>query len=326
MPTEFELIDRFLKPFARKGTGLVIGPGDDCAVLRPAPGAELCVTTDAIVEGVHFTSDIFSDADIGHKALAVNLSDLAAMGAQPRWFVCSVACPPEALERLRAIARGMANLAAKSGIALAGGNFARADALSIHITAFGEVPRGKALTRSRARPNDRIYVTGTFGDAALGLALRNIGRKAGAIAARQLRPEPRLKVGMLARGYARAAIDISDGLIQDLGHVAKASGVGIRIDAQNVPTSRTFRDLATNRDLALTGGEDYELALFVPPARAKAFERACEQARERVTLIGEATKEPGLEVLNAPQLAHAGFDHFRGGPSKARGRAKKTAG
>ncbi len=327
MPTEFELIDRFLKPFARKGAGVVIGPGDDCAVLRPSPGADLCVTTDAVVEGVHFTSAFFSDADIGHKALAVNLSDLAAMGARPRWFVCSVACPPEALARLPAIARGMARLAAKSAIMLAGGNFARADALSLHITAFGEVARGEALTRSRARPKDRIYVTGTFGDAALGLALRSIGRKPGAaVAARQLRPEPRLKMGLLARGFARAAIDVSDGLVQDLGHVAEASGVGIRIDAQKVPTSRTFGDLAANRDLALTGGEDYELVLFVPPARAVAFERACKQAREQVTLIGEATKKPGIELLNAPQLAHTGFDHFGGPASRPRGRARRPKG
>lgn len=313
MTTEFQLIDRFLAPFSRSGRGVVVGPGDDCAVLRTAPGAELCVTTDALVEGVHFDPALFNDADIGHKALAVNLSDLAAMGATPRWFVCSVACRPEDTPRVPRIARGMALLAERAGIKLVGGNFTRADAISLHITAAGEVPRGKALTRAGARPGDLLYVTGTLGDAALALAMRRIGRKASSILARQLRPEPRLKAGLLARRFAHAAIDLSDGLLQDLGHVVVASGIGARVDAALVPTSRAFHDAAANLDLALTGGEDYELALFVPPARAAAFERACARAGERVTRIGEALRGPRrLEVENAPHLQRRGFDHFGG--------------
>jgi thiamine-monophosphate kinase len=195
---------------------------------------------------------------------------------------------------------------------LAGGNFARADRLSLHITAFGDVPRGKALTRSAARPGDQVYVSGTLGDAALALALRSIDRNPGKIATRQLRPEPRLKLGQLARGWARAAIDLSDGLLQDLGHLAQASGVSLEIDPHQVPVSRTFKDLATNPDLALTGGEDYELALCVPAAKAAAFERACARAGEQVTRIGSVGKGRGVKVKAAPHLAAGGFDHFAG--------------
>jgi len=322
--TEFQLIERFLSPFKRKGPGLIVGPGDDCAVLRPGAGADLCVTTDALVEGVHFDPVYFSDRDIGHKALAVNLSDLAAMGAEPRWFLCSVACRQEDVRRISDLARGMAPLAAGAGILLAGGNFTRADALSIHITAAGEVPEGTALRRDTARVGDRIYVTGTVGDAALALALRSIGRKAGATLVRQLRPEPRLKAGALARPFAHAAIDVSDGLLQDLQHVLAASKVGASIDSKALPVSRTFKDMATNLDLALTGGEDYELLLFVPQERSLEFERAFQHARERVTCIGEVTRARGLRVAGAPHVRASGFDHFAGAPASAQ--APRRAG
>jgi thiamine-monophosphate kinase len=326
MSTEFQIIDRFLAPFGRGGPAVVLGPGDDCALLRATPGTELCVTTDALVEGVHFDPALFSGADIGHKALAVNLSDLAAMGASPRWFVCSVACRPDDVRRLAAISKGMAGLANRAGIALAGGNFSRADALSLHITAAGEVPRGRALRRTGARPGDLLYVTGTLGDAALGLATMRSGRKPGAAFRRQARPEPRLKVGLAARGLATAAIDISDGLLQDLTHLIQASGVGAVIDARKVPLSRSFRNLAGHLELALTGGEDYELLLSVPPAKARRFEQACLQLGEAVTLIGELVAGGRLQVENAPHLRARGWDHFAGRarrtPSTKRPRAR----
>jgi thiamine-monophosphate kinase len=314
MTTELQLIERFLAPFARRGAGMVVGPGDDCAVLRTAPGTELCVTTDALVERVHFDPKLFTDADIGHKALAVNLSDIAAMGATPRWFVCSIACRPEDTARIPRIARGMSALAARCGVLLVGGNFTRAEALSLHITAGGEVPRGQAMTRAGARVGDLIYVTGTLGDAALALAMRSIGRQA-AILSRQVRPEPRLKVGAIARRFAHAAIDISDGLLQDVNHIVQASQVGARIDASLVPTSRPFKDIAANLDLALTGGEDYELALFVPVSKAAAFERACRRVGEKVTCIGVATRGRRLSVNHAPHLRRWGFDHFERKPA-----------
>ena len=176
MTTELLLIDQFLAPFSKKGACAVVGPGDDCAVLRRAPKTELCVTTDALIEGVHFTKALFDDADVGHKALAVNLSDLAAMGAAPSWFVCSVACRARDAARVPGIARGMAALAARTGVELVGGNFSRAAELAIHITAAGVVPQGGALTRAGAKPGDLLYVSGTFGDAALALRLKRFCR------------------------------------------------------------------------------------------------------------------------------------------------------
>jgi thiamine-monophosphate kinase len=327
MSAEFQLIRNFLKPFARKGRGLILGPGDDCAVLRPAPRTELCVTTDALVERVHFDPACFSDEDVGHKALAVNLSDLAAMGAAPRWFLCSISCSNSDTARIPGIARGMARLARRAGIALAGGNFTRADALSIHITALGEVPLGAALTRSGARPGDVILVTGTLGDAALGLAARGAKRSGSRVLLRrQLRPEPRLQVGLMARGVAHAAIDISDGLLQDLSHVLRASRVGARIDARSIPLSRAFRDRSASLDLALTGGEDYELALFLPAAKASRFEQACYAAGHPITRIGETTRGRRLTVSHAPPLVSLGFDHFQGREPRAKRLAPSRQG
>lgn len=310
MATEFQLIERFLSPFRTRGPGVILGPGDDCAILRPSPGTDLCVTTDAVVEAVHFDPGFFRPQDIGHKALAVNLSDLASMGARPRWFVCSVACRSSDQPRLAGIARGMAALAERSGILLAGGNFTRADTLSLHITAAGEVPQGTALRRDRARPGDRLYVTGTLGDAALGLALGQSGKR-GARLRRQLRPEPRMRAGLLARRFASAAIDISDGLLQDLGHVLDASRVGATVDALRLPLSPACRASKASLDLALGGGEDYELLLCVPPARARSFERALSAAGEKVTAIGEIVRGRRLAVLHAPPPKASGFDHFR---------------
>jgi thiamine-monophosphate kinase len=314
MPSEFQIIDRFLAPFPRAGKGVVLGPGDDCAILRATPGTELCITTDALVENVHFDPKRFSDADIGHKALAVNLSDIAAMGAVPRWFVCSVACRPSDIPRIPRIARGMAALAARCSIPLVGGNFTSADALSLHITAAGEVPCGQALTRSGARRGDLIYVTGTLGDAALVLAMKSIGR---AVRKRQMRPTPRLEVGLIARRFAHAAIDVSDGLLQDLAHVLEASHVGARIDANQVPLSQTFRDVCANLDLALNGGEDYELVIIVPPGRARSFEQICASARQKVTRIGSVVAGRELNIENAPHLKQWGFDHFVSGRKPA---------
>jgi thiamine-monophosphate kinase len=305
---EFQIIRRFLSHFALEDSSLVVGPGDDCAVLRVSPGQEVCVTTDALVENVHFHSQTFSSRDIGYKALAVNLSDIAAMGACPRWFFCSISCPPSAIKRIPGIAQGMSQLAAKTNTVLAGGNFTRSEVLSLHITAAGEVPFGKALTRSGAKPNDSIYVTGTFGDAALALK-RAVHRKT-RVPDRQRRPIPRIGAGMLAREFAHAAIDVSDGLLQDLGHILTASSVGAEIDAQLIPLSTSFRKSGASIHLALGGGEDYELIFCVPPHCCAAFEKACSLANEKVTLIGKICKKRGLNIKNQPLRYSAGFNHF----------------
>jgi thiamine-monophosphate kinase len=310
--TEFELIRHFTAPFGAPRPPS--GPGDDCAVLPPARG-QLCVTTDAVVEGVHFTRRHFSFEDIGHKALAVNLSDLASMGARPSWFVCAIALPGGIeVDGVRAMARGMARLARANRVALVGGNFTRAPQLSLTLTAAGEVPKGAALLRGGGRAGDALYVSGVLGDARLGLACLGMERAPHA-QARQRRPQPRVRLGLLARRFATACIDVSDGLAGDLGHLRKASRAGAEVDLGRLPVSRELRAAAADDAWrwALSGGEDYELLLAVPELRARAFERACRAARERVTRVGRLTRgtalvfrHPGGHPVRAPRS----FDHF----------------
>ncbi len=317
---EFERIAAFVKRFPR--ATVPVGIGDDCAVLRPPPRQELCVTTDSLVEDVHFTRGTFRPEDIGHKALAVNLSDLAAMGARPAWFVCALELPPWVDDAaLAGIARGMSRLAKQTGIALVGGNLSRAKKLSLTLTVSGEVPRGKALLRSGARPGDLLYVSGTLGDARLGLELlrrprhRSTEPHPGGPLRRQRRPEPRLELGLLARAHASAAIDLSDGLVQDLSHLCEASKVGVRVDLKRLPISRALREHAgVEAPLwAARGGEDYELLLAVPPRRAARFEQACRLARQEITSIGALTRQRDV-VLVGPEghlvTSVRGFDHF----------------
>ncbi|MDC0713025.1 thiamine-phosphate kinase [Stigmatella sp. ncwal1] len=310
MHGEFSLIERFLSAFPRARVPL--GPGDDCAVLAPSRGP-LCVTTDAVVEGVHFTRAHFSPEDIGHKALAVNLSDLAAMGATPRWFLCALALPQDFPAReLSRMARGMAALAREHRVALVGGNFTSARELSLTLTAAGELKR-PALTRQGGRPGHLLYVSGTLGEARLGLELLRQGHRRGAAVLRQRRPQPRVALGLLASRFASAAMDLSDGLAQDLGHLCEASGVGAEVELSHLPLSPTVRQ-ALGFEGALQGGEDYELLLSVPPARVAAFERACARAGQRVTAIGLLTRDR-RRVLRDPQgrliPPPPGFDHFR---------------
>ncbi|XXF77391.1 thiamine-phosphate kinase [Myxococcaceae bacterium GXIMD 01537] len=311
MPGEFTLIDHFLAQFPR--ARVPVGPGDDCAVLAPSRGA-LCVTTDAIVEDVHFTRAHFSPEDIGHKALAVNLSDLAAMGATPRWFLCALALPRAFPEKhLLGIARGMSALARAHRIALVGGNFSSARELSITLTAAGELPPGTpALTRSGARPGDLLYVSGTLGDARLGLEHLRAGRRRSAPILRQRRPTPRVRLGRLALRHASAALDISDGLAQDLGHLCQSSRVGAHLELGQLPLTRAVRE-ALGAEGALAGGEDYELLLTVPPGRTASFERACARAGERVTRIGKVTSQRKWAIQSETGVLvppPKGFDHF----------------
>ncbi len=317
---EFERIAAFVKRFPR--ARVPVGIGDDCAVLRPSGREELCVTTDSLVEDVHFTRAAYRPEEIGHKALAVNLSDLAAMGARPAWFVCAMELPPWVDDAaLNGIARGMSALAKRSGIALVGGNLSRANKLSLTLTVAGEVPRGKALLRSGARAGDLLYVSGTLGDASLGLELlqhprhRSTELHPGGPLRRQKRPAPRLELGLIARAHASAAVDLSDGLAQDLGHLCQASGVGAVVELGRLPTSRALREHAgVEAPLwAARGGEDYELLLAIPARRAASFERACRSARQTVTRIGQLTRRRDLVLMSPeghPAAAVRGFDHF----------------
>jgi thiamine-monophosphate kinase len=293
------------------------GPGDDCAVIRPGR-FDLCVTTDSVIEGVHFSLPRFSLEDVGHKALAVNLSDLAAMGAIPRWFVCALALPARLQRGVRRIGVGMSRLARRHRAELVGGNVSAADKLSITITAIGQVEPGQALTRQGARPGDALYVSGTLGGARLGLSLLKSGVRRG-VARRQLRPEPRIALGRICRDHARAAIDISDGFAQDLAQLCRASRVGARIEADSLPISTELRRRAgTLRRAvgwALAGGEDYELLVAVPPAGRGAFERRCARSGERVTQVGFLTSGTQVRFVSSEGRTLGpppGFDHFRG--------------
>lgn len=317
---EFALIDAFTRALPLQGEGLLLGVGDDAALLRPPAGEDLVATVDAVVDGVHFDGR-FTRAEVGWKALAVNLSDLAAMGARPLWALVALAVPRgTAPARVAGIARGLGACARAHRITVAGGNVTRAADLSVTVTVVGAVRRGRALTRGGARAGDLVAVTGALGDAALGL---RPGAPA-ALARRQRRPAPRLAAGLaLAQGgRARAAIDVSDGLVQDLGHLCAASGVGAVVEAGRLPRSRAARTLAARSPAAdaevlhaaLAGGEDYELVAAIPPARLLEAERALQAAGVPLTVIGRFVPGRGISLLGpdgAPLPLPAGHDHLR---------------
>ena len=317
---EFDLIARyFTRPVRRNALGV----GDDCALLRPAPGMQMAVSTDLLVEGRHFLSTVDPRA-LGHKALAVNLSDLAACGAQPLAFTLSLALPRVDEAWLAAFADGMFALADAHDCELVGGDTTRGP-LAINITVFGEVPAGQALLRSGARAGDDVWVSGTLGDARLALeAFRGTVSLPQAVfaAARERleRPTPRVALGLALRGIASAAIDVSDGLLGDLGHVLERSRVGATLEAgcARALLAALAQGLALDpqrcEDLVLAGGDDYELAFTATPRHRAAVETAAAQAGTRVTRIGSITSEPGLRLRDAQgQLltrSFAGFDHF----------------
>jgi thiamine-monophosphate kinase len=314
---EFAAIEAFVREFPRVRTPF--GPGDDTAVLPPFSGT-LCVTTDAVVEGVHFRRTDGPLEDVGHKALAVNLSDLAAMGARPRWFLCALAAPSLTRAEARAVGRGMAALARRCRIVLVGGNVTRASELSLTLTAAGTALR-QPLLRTGGRPGDVLYVSGTLGGARLGLSSLSgrLRRRFPSAERRQRRPEPRVALGLLAARYASCAMDVSDGFFQDCGALLAASRVGAEVEVARLPVdpdvARAFVRPGQALRTALVGGEDYELLLGVPEARALAFERACARQREVVHAIGRLVPARGLRLLDAGGRAWRiplfGFDHFR---------------
>jgi thiamine-monophosphate kinase len=292
---------------------VVLGPGDDAALLRPTPGTHLCVTTDALRDGVHFGS-FFRPREIGHKALAVNLSDLAAMGARPRWFTVALELASGFdAARLDGIAQGMARLAAEYGCVLVGGNVIRGDALALTICALGEVPAGRALRRDGLRAGDLIAVSGQLGVAAFGLRRLRSGRRRGASA--QLRPEPRVALGIAARGLANAAIDLSDGLARDLHRMLEASGCGAELWADALPTSAAVGRSSDRLSLCLHGGEDYELCFGVSASSWERLRKRAARIGVTLTIVGEARRARGLRLAEARgqrsrPLAAKGFDHI----------------
>lgn len=317
--TEFELIRRYFATQPVQRLDVALGIGDDAALLNVPPGQQLVVTTDILVSGVHFFPAT-DPASLGHKSLAVNLSDLAAMGAEPAWFTLDIAMPSVDETWLAGFCEGLYALSRRYNIQLVGGDTSRGP-LAIAITACGFVPGGQALTRAGARPGDLVYVSGTLGDA--GLALRHHdgrltlpGADLAAVQDRLDRPEPRLAEGRALRGIASACIDVSDGLVADLGHLLEASDTGARIVLDRVPVSAVYsaHQSEVGWDAALTTGDDYELCFAVPPGRLTMLAQLPETIRACFRQIGEITAAGGLTIEDTagkPYLAMSGgHDHF----------------
>jgi len=329
---EFDVIARY---FARPARHAALGIGDDCALLQPSPGTQLAISTDMLVQGRHFFADV-DPRTLGHKALAVNLSDLAACGAKPLAFTLALSLPNINQAWLAAFADGLFVLADAHGCDLIGGD-TTGGPLNICITVFGEVPlvdgKSQALLRSGAQPGDDLYVSGTVGDARLALeGLRGqLSLPAAVLAAARVRletPTPRVALGLALRGVATAAIDVSDGLLGDLAHLLERSRTGATVQADNAiesiaaytaytrATSQFVINLSKDqwRTLALAGGDDYELLFTAPPAQRAAVEAAALAAQTPVRRIGQIKREPGLTLVDAQGQTlpnhYQSFDHF----------------
>ena len=314
LPAEFALIARHFASLAGPGA---LGLGDDAAVFAPPPGRELVVAADAMVAGVHFLPDDPADL-VGRKLLRVNLSDLAAMGAVPLHYLMTVSAPratPDAW--FAGFAAGLAADQREFGLTLLGGDTTTTPGpLTLSLTILGHVAPGTALRRNGARDGDLIFVTGTIGDGALGLlaARGELPDADGFLAGRYRRPQPRLALGARLHSIAHAAMDVSDGLVQDLSHLCRAAGLAAVIEAGRVPLSPPAR-AADRRELCLTGGDDYELLLAVPPERAAALAAASAATFIPVTRIGAFHAGPPAVTVRAPDgtpipLARGGWSHF----------------
>lgn len=313
---EFGLIERYFDWPAPQG---VLGVGDDAALFEVAPGKQLAVSADMLIEGRHF----FADADPGclaRKALAVNLSDLAAMGAEPRWFTLSLALPQIDTRWLEAFSRGLRGMAEEYGVVLVGGDTTRGP-LTLSIQIMGEIERGTALLRSGGLPGDDLWVSGPLGAAAAAV-MQRLGRAVlspGSQAYCDLRldlPEPRLLLGQRLRGLASAALDISDGLVGDAGHIGERSGCGVEIWREQVPFPREIAELppALLHEAILAGGDDYELCFTAPAVRREAIEVLALELGLPLVRVGRLVAGQGVRVLDATDvevtLTRSGFDHF----------------
>lgn len=322
-PGEFALIARYFRPLAKDPGAFQLA--DDAALLRPPSGKDLVITTDVVAEGVHFFKDDPPDS-IAKKALRVNLSDLAGKGASPLGYLMTLALREDWTERwVAGFAKGLAADQERYCIPLLGGDTSRAaGGTTITITAIGTLPRGTMVHRAGAAPGDLVFVTGTIGDAALGLRLRLGTLQASARAARFLRdrylhPDPRVGLAPVIRRYATSAMDVSDGLVGDFAHICEESGVGGEIKASLVPLSPAARTVIDADPAALvtaiTGGDDYEILATVRPKAAAAFRRAAARAGVDVTRIGRVTEGGGTPKVLDPtgrplSIGKASFDHF----------------
>jgi thiamine-monophosphate kinase len=325
------ILEEALPVDVRASSNLRLGIGDDAAIWQPTPGAAAVLTTDSLVEGIHFRLDWTDWESLGHKVLAVNVSDLAAMGAVPRLALVTLGLRgDERISDLQSLYRGLGELAQRFSMTVAGGDIVRSPrALTLHITAIGESPEGTYLTRSGARPGDVVGVTGTLGASAAGLRLlemdgddrRRKATTADLLFAAHLRPEPRVALGaMLLKQGASAAMDLSDGLLGDLPKILMASGVSAEIDARRIPVAAAVRALFPEDwlELALRGGEDYELLFTAPPSAWEGIALSANQVGGELTGIGVivplATETSAIELIDldgSRRSADPGaFDHF----------------
>ncbi|MBW9271787.1 MAG: thiamine-phosphate kinase [Candidatus Thiodiazotropha sp. (ex. Lucinisca nassula)] len=317
---EFALINQYFKQLTTPRQDVVLGVGDDAALLQVSEQSLLVVSVDTMVSGVHFFEDVAAEA-LGHKALAVNLSDMAAMGAEPGWATLALTLPEVDEQWVAGFCRGFAKLANRFNVSLVGGDTTRGP-LSLTVQIHGMVPKDQAMRRDGAQVGDDIYVTGTLGDAAMGLRLLESTQALTAaqqkLVDRLERPEPRVQVGVALRHLAHSAIDLSDGLLADLGHILTQSGVGASLQLEQLPLSAELRAVMGN-DLdwsrLVSAGDDYELCLTLPAACHEAVSAVARQLSLPISRIGCVEAEPGLrcfdkhgEAWQPPQL---GFDHFR---------------
>lgn len=326
--SEFSIIETYFTQRAMTRHDVSLGIGDDAAILDVPGGMQLVATTDTLVEGIHFHAGTAPSA-VGYKSLAVNLSDLAAMGAEPAWVTLSLCLPEADAGWLEDFSRGFLDLAEKHGVQLVGGDTVQGP-LSVTVQAMGFIPAGSALRRDAAQPGDRIYVTGTLGDAAIGLRLLREDDVPPAVTSALVRrleyPEPRTGIGSGLRGIAHAAIDISDGLVGDLGHILERSGTGATIHLDRLPLSDAFPagcaqlalepDSSAALEFALAGGDDYELCFTVPPERIGQLQ-ALDGMPVAFTEIGVIEPGSGLRCVAAGgqpvELAVTGYRHFSRG-------------
>ena len=310
---EFDLIARIRARVATRAD-VVLGIGDDAALLAPPPGRQLVVTADTLNDGVHFPRGT-SPADVGWKALAVNLSDLASMGAEPAWCTLSLSLPQSDPAWIEGFLDGFLDLAGQHDIALVGGDTTRGP-LSIAVTAMGLVEPGRALRRDGARVGDEVWVTGTLGDAAGGLALLD-REPVPALRARLDRPTPRVAAGRALAGIATACVDVSDGLLADLGHVCARSHVAAHLDVDALPASAALREAFGEADriaLQASGGDDYELCFTAPADAGADIGAVSAQLGLRITRIGRIVAGEGVHPVDAKSQPWSsprrGYDHF----------------
>lgn len=319
MPSEFDIIRQYFTSTISRAD-VVLGIGDDAAILTVPNDHQLVQSVDTLVASVHFPVDT-SPQNIACKALAVNLSDMAAMGAEPAWFTLAITLPNDDEKWLKAFSESLSSLAEKYNIQLIGGDTTNGP-LCISITINGFVPAGKALTRNNAQPQDKIYVSGTIGDAALALAewqgqclLRE--ESIGYLKERLNQPKPQIELGLLLREYASSCIDISDGLIADLGHITDSSHVGAKINFEKIPRSKEFdlnlTDEALIVPLVLSGGDDYELCFTIPFTKQAEFEKSVKENKMSVTCIGEIESQSGVRCIKNNKeidIQEIGYQHF----------------